>query len=46
MRYEIVETPFGNQLTRFNDNGSVSHIPQSEDNSDYQEYLKWVEANQ
>jgi secreted PhoX family phosphatase len=32
-------------VDRFNENGTVSWIPIDESNSDYQEYLKWVEEN-
>lgn len=42
MNYQIKHTILGEQLCRFNDNGSISHIPMSEENTDYQEYLKWI----
>lgn len=47
MKYQIKNTVFGEQLCRFNDNGSVSHIPMHPDNTDYQQYLAWLaEGNQ
>jgi len=42
MNYQVKSTMFGEQIIRFNDNGSLSHIPKKEENSDYQAYLKWV----
>ena len=30
------------QLNRINENGTVSAIPQNEENTDYQEYIEWV----
>jgi hypothetical protein len=30
-------------VLRFNENGSTTCIPFSEDNTDYQAYLKWLE---
>jgi hypothetical protein len=29
-------------IIKINDNGSETHIPFDPDNTDYQEYLKWV----
>jgi hypothetical protein len=40
MKYEIME----DQILRFNDDGSISSIPMDPANSDYQEYLKTLEA--
>tara|TARA_R100001594_G_scaffold146891_2_gene198995 strand:- start:161 stop:334 length:174 start_codon:yes stop_codon:yes gene_type:complete len=31
------------RIQRINDDGSLSTIPFDPDNTDYQEYLKWVE---
>jgi len=45
--YKLIKNIDGGESTavmRFNANGSVSSIPFAPDNSDYQEYLKWVEA--
>ena len=40
--YKLVKTNRGESLNRVNENGSVTCIPFSPDNTDYQEYLKWV----
>ena len=29
-------------INRYNDDGSISSIPVNPENTDYQEYLKWV----
>jgi hypothetical protein len=44
-RYEINISEFDNSeiIKRINDDGSESWIPKDTANSDYQEYLKWVE---
>ena len=42
MNYQVKSTMFGEQIIRFNDNGSLSHIPKKEENSDYQAYLAWL----
>jgi len=42
MIYQLKNTPFGEQLCRVNENGSVSHIPKNLANTDYQEYLEWL----
>jgi hypothetical protein len=42
MNYQVKSTIFGEQIIRFNDNGSLSHIPKKEENSDYQAYLAWL----
>lgn len=31
------------QITRFNSDGSTTSIPEDPANTDYQEYLKWLE---
>ena len=33
---------FYNRILRNNEDGSITSFPMSEDNTDYQEYLKWV----
>jgi hypothetical protein len=48
MIYKIVNTLdiLGNKKTiiaKYNDDTSVSWIPMSNDNTDYQAYLKWLE---
>jgi hypothetical protein len=47
MKYEIIKLPFINGyktiITRTDDDGAVWTIPEDERNSDYQEYLAWVE---
>jgi hypothetical protein len=40
--YKLVKTNRGNGLNRVNEDGSVTSIPFVTDNTDYQEYLKWV----
>lgn len=42
MIYQLKNTPFGEQISRLNENGSISHIPQNPANTDYQEYLEWL----
>jgi hypothetical protein len=44
-RYEINISEFDNSeiIKRINDDGSESWIPKNTANSDYQQYLKWVE---
>ena len=32
-------------IKRILDNGTISSIPMSENNTDYQEYLKWAKTN-
>ena len=41
MKYEIMD----DYILRFNDDGSVSSIPIDPANSDYQAYLKSLDAN-
>ena len=46
MTYKLYNDPFTNELgsiKRTNDDVSISFIPLDTDNTDYQEYLKWVE---
>jgi hypothetical protein len=42
--YKLHKDNFGqiNVVIRDNENGSMTSIPMSEDNTDYQAYLKWV----
>jgi hypothetical protein len=42
--YKFVKGNRGESLNRNNEDGSVTCIPMNPDNTDYQEYLKWVEA--
>jgi hypothetical protein len=40
--YKLVKTNRGESLNRNNEDGSVTCIPFAPDNTDYQEYLKWI----
>lgn len=43
--YKLIKNIDGgesNAVMRFNQNGSTSSIPFDSDNTDYQEYLKWL----
>jgi hypothetical protein len=46
-KYEIIKLPFINGyktiITRTDEDGTLWTIPEDERNSDYQEYLAWVE---
>jgi hypothetical protein len=42
---EDIENMILEHINRNNEDGSVSWIPIEPKNSDYQEYLKWVEEN-
>jgi len=43
-RYEIITTPSGNTtINAWYDNGIMLSIPADPANSDYQQYLKWLE---
>ena len=35
---------FYNRVIRTNEDGSITSFPMHEDNTDYQAYLKWLEA--
>ena len=35
---------FYNRVIRTNEDGSITSFPMSEENTDYQQYLKWLEA--
>lgn len=38
--YQIVETPMGNTIIQYEENGVLYSIPMDESNSDYQAYLE------
>jgi hypothetical protein len=38
--YQVVETPSGNTIIQYEENGLLISIPMDETNSDYQAYLK------
>ena len=42
---EDLENMIVEHINRTNENGSTSWIPIEPKNSEYQEYLKWAEAN-
>lgn len=42
-KYEIIKTEFGEMLTETDNDGRIWFISQTEDNSRYQAYLRWVE---
>jgi hypothetical protein len=48
MKYQVIKTTFGNAdvIKRTDENGSVWWIPTDPANSDYQAYLKSLEAEQ
>jgi hypothetical protein len=41
--YKVIETPFGNTIIQYEENGVLYSIPMDESNSDYQTYLKSLE---
>jgi len=41
--YMIKETPFGNTVIEYEENGVRYSIPSDPANSDYQRYLAWLE---
>ena len=41
--YKTTTTLNGESVSRLNDDGSVSYIPVDPNNTDYQEYLRWLE---
>ena len=45
--YEIIEHELISyrSIKRTDQNGEIAFVPFDESNSDYQEYLKWVENN-
>ncbi len=42
--YKLITTMNGKSVSKVNENGSVISIPVNPDNTDYQAYLKWLEA--
>jgi hypothetical protein len=42
--YKILITQSGESIIKTNDDGSTTSFAKNETNTDYQEYLKWVEA--
>lgn len=42
--YQVVETPSGNTIIQYEENGFLVSIPTDPANSDYQEYLKSLEG--
>ena len=42
-KYEVLTDDNGSIVVRNNDDGSKSYIPEVEENSDYQRYLRWLE---
>jgi len=45
MKYRYVESGrFGKAIIRLNPDGSTTSIPAVEDNTDWQEYQRWVAA--
>lgn len=43
MKYEEYDAPYGGSfIKRENDNGTTSWIPKDKANSDYQQYLRWL----
>jgi hypothetical protein len=45
MQYKIIDGLNGSVLVQTTDDGIESFIPSDPANSDYQQYLKWVEEN-
>ena len=43
--YTVIENIMGNIIQRDNENGTFTYIPTDPANSDYQEYLKYLEDN-
>lgn len=41
--YKITTTQRGESVSRLNDDGSTTYIPADPNNTDYQEYLRWLE---
>jgi hypothetical protein len=46
MKYEVIEFRGEKTIRRDNEDGTTSFIPFDEGNSDYQEYLAWLENPQ
>ena len=43
--YTVIENIMGNIIQRDNEDGTITYIPTNPANSDYQEYLKYLEDN-
>ena len=43
MKYEIKSTEYGDSVVRTDNDGSVWFIPINEFNTDYRQYLRWLE---
>ena len=41
-KYKLVNSPLTNELCGIHNTETNTSIPLAEDNTDYQEYLKWV----
>lgn len=41
-QYKKVTTPTGNTIIQYQENNVLYSIPVNENNTEYQEYLKWV----
>lgn len=41
--YQVIETPSGNTIIQYEENGFLVSIPKDPANSDYQRYLRWLE---
>ena len=41
--YQVIETPSGNTVIQYEENGFLVSIPKDPANSDYQRYLAWLE---
>jgi hypothetical protein len=41
--YQEIETPMGNTVITYEENGVMYSIPKDLANSDYQRYLRWLE---
>ena len=46
LKYNLLENDKGITIARNNEDGSISFIPSDLSNSDYQEYLAWIENPQ
>lgn len=44
--YEEIKTETSELILRINEDGSKSFIPKTEDNSDYQAYLRWLNGEE
>lgn len=42
--YKIIKTLYGQSILKTNDDGSFMSIPFDTSNTDYQEYLAWVDT--